>query len=67
MLKFYLILAAFALISCEKKEVKDEKAVMQKTVDSYCAIIEKARGTEAILQKKADSLVRQSDSLGIPR
>jgi len=67
MLKFYLILAAFALISCEKKEVKDEKAVMQKTVDSYGAIIEKARGTEAILQKKADSLVRQSDSLGIPR
>jgi hypothetical protein len=68
MFKFYLILAlALALISCEKKEPNSEKAVMEKAVDSYGALIEKARETEAILQKKADSIVRQSDSLGVPR
>ncbi|MCL2207500.1 MAG: hypothetical protein FWB90_05315 [Fibromonadales bacterium] len=65
MLKFYLVVAFFMLISC--KEVKDEKAVVEKTVDSYDAIIEKAKGTEAVLQKRADSILRQADSLGIPR
>lgn len=53
------------LISC--KEAKNESAVIEKAVDSYGALIEKAKGTEAMLQKKADSMIRQSDSLGIPR
>jgi len=65
MLKLCLIFAVLALISC--KEVKDEKAVMEKAVDSYGAIIEKAKETEAVLQKKADSIARQADALGIPR
>lgn len=65
MLKFYLIIAVFALISC--KESKDEKAVMEKAVDSYKTAIEKAKETEAVLQKQADAIIRQADSLGIPR
>jgi uncharacterized protein YcfL len=66
MRKLLLIFVLFLFISCEKKEANNEKAVLEKAVDSYGAIIEKAKGTEAILQKKADSLARQSDSLGIP-
>ncbi|MCL2284702.1 MAG: hypothetical protein FWC26_15410 [Fibromonadales bacterium] len=65
MLKYCLIFAVFMLISC--KEAKNESAVIEKAVDSYGALIEKAKGTEAMLQKKADSMIRQSDSLGIPR
>jgi uncharacterized protein YcfL len=65
--KLFLILAVFLLISCEKKEPNNEKAVLEKAVDSYGAIIEKAKGTEALLQKQADSIIRQADSLGIPR
>jgi hypothetical protein len=61
-----LILALFAIFaSCEKKEANNEKAVMEKAVDSYGALIEKAKETEAILQKKADSIIREQDSLGI--
>jgi len=69
MLKVYIIMlvAAFALLSCEKKEANSEKAVLEKAVDSYEALIEKAKGTEAVLQKKADSIVRQQNELGIPR
>ncbi|MDR3002087.1 MAG: hypothetical protein LBU89_12600 [Fibromonadaceae bacterium] len=63
---YYLIFAALVLVSCGNKE-KTEKAVMEKAVDSYGALIEKAKETEAILQKKADSILRQADSLGIPR
>ncbi len=69
MLKLYLILVALmalVLVSCEKKEVNNEKAVMEKSVDSYGALIEKAKKTEALLQKQADSIIRKSDSLGIP-
>jgi|TergutMp193P3_1026864.scaffolds.fasta_scaffold00180_22 uncharacterized protein YcfL len=62
----YLLLIALALVSCEKKEANNEKAVLEKAVDSYGALIEKAKGTEALLQKQADSIVRQADSLGIP-
>ncbi|MCL2261181.1 MAG: hypothetical protein FWC15_07505 [Fibromonadales bacterium] len=65
MLKFYLIFAVFALISCG--ETKSEKAVIESAVDSYGAIIENAKDTEAVLQKKADSIARQAESLGIPR
>jgi len=65
MLKICLIFTAFMLVSC--KEAKDEKVIMEKAVDSYGAIIEKAKGVEAVLQKKADSILRQADSLGIPR
>jgi len=68
MVRIYIMLvAAFALLSCEKKEANSEKAVLEKAVDSYEVLIEKAKGTEAILQKKADSIVRQQDELGIPR
>ena len=67
MFKIYIMLAAFALLSCEEKEANNEKAVMEKAVDSYGALIEKAKETEAVLQKKADSIARLQDSLGISR
>ena len=67
MFKIYIILAAFALLSCEKKEANSEKAVLEKAVNSYESLIEKAKGTENVLQKKADSIVRQQDELGVPR
>ncbi|MDR2583702.1 MAG: hypothetical protein LBC75_09500 [Fibromonadaceae bacterium] len=67
MFKIYIVLAAFALLSCEEKEATSEKAVLEKAVDSYGALIKKAKETEAALQKKADSIVRFQDSLGIPR
>ena len=67
MFKIYIMLAAFALLSCEEKEANNEKAVLEKTVDSYGALIEKAKETEAALQKKADSITHLQDSLGIPR
>jgi len=64
--KLFLIFALFAVVACEKKEANNEKAVLEKAVDSYSDLIEKAKGTEAVLQKRADSIVRQSDSLGMP-
>jgi len=64
--KLFLTLALLAIVACEEKEPNSEKAVLEKAVDSYGAIIEKAKQTEAVLQKQADSIVRQSDSLGIP-
>jgi DNA-directed RNA polymerase specialized sigma54-like protein len=67
MFKIYIALVAFALVSCEKKEAASEKAVLEKAVNNYEALIEKAKGTEAVLQKKADSIVRQQDELGMPR
>jgi uncharacterized protein YcfL len=67
MFKVCIVLAAFALLSCEKKEAANEKAVLEKAVNSYEALIEKAKETEAVLQKKADSIVQQQDELGIPR
>ncbi len=66
MVKFFSIFALLAIIACEKKEANSEKAVLEKAVDSYGAMIEKAKKTESILQKQADSIIRQSDSLGIP-
>lgn len=65
MLRFCLVLAIFALFAC--KETKSEKEVVEKAVDSYGALIEKAKGTEAILQKKADSIVKEQESLGVPQ
>lgn len=62
MFKYYLVIAVATLISCEKKET----AVIEKTVDSYKAVIEKAKETEKTLQKQADSLLKLSDSLSIP-
>jgi len=56
------MLAALALLSCEEKET-----VGDKTADSYKALIEKAKETEADLQKKADSIVRLQEELGVPR
>jgi len=68
MIKYCFALAVLALISCgEKKEPNSEKAVMEKAVDSYGALIEKAKQTEAVLQKKADSILQKKDSLEIPR
>lgn len=67
MLKVCIVLAALALLSCEKKEAATDKAVLEKAVDSYGAMIKKAKETEAVLQKKADSIVREQDELGIPR
>ena len=69
MFRVIIVLASFALLllSCEKKEANSEKAVIEKAVGSYGALIEKAKETEATLQKKADSIARLQDSLGIPR
>ncbi len=67
MFRVFIMLAAFALLSCEEKEANSEKAVLEKTVDSYGALIEKAKETEAILQKKADSIVHLQDELGVPK
>jgi len=67
MFKVYIVLAALALLSCEEKEATTEKAVLEKAVDSYEALIEKAKGTEAALQKKADSIVKLQDELGVPK
>jgi len=61
MFKVYIMLAALALLSCEEKE-----AVGDKTADSYKALIEKAKGTEADLQKNADSIVKLQEELGVP-
>jgi len=65
MFRIYMIFAVFVLTSC--KEENAEKGVMEKAVDSYGVAIEKAKETEAVLQKKADSIIRYTDSLGIPR
>ena len=62
-----IMLAALVLLSCGKKEAESEKAVLEKTVDNYGALIKKAKETEATLQKKADSIVSEQDELGIPR
>jgi len=62
MFKIYIVLAAIALLSCEEKEVESNKAL-----EPYGALIEKAKETEAALQKKADSIILQQDSLGILR
>ncbi|MDR2595078.1 MAG: hypothetical protein LBC87_09955 [Fibromonadaceae bacterium] len=67
MFRVFIVLAFFAMLSCEEKEANSEKAVVEKAVDSYGALIEKAKETEAALQKKADSIARLQDSLGIPR
>jgi len=60
MFKIYIVLAAIALLSCEEKETESDKAL-----DPYEALIEKAKETNATLQKKADSIVNLQDSLGI--
>ena len=67
MLKYvFMLVLIMAVLSCKNKEAKDEKMVLEKSMDSYGALIEKAKGTEAILQKKADSIARQQAELGIP-
>jgi hypothetical protein len=66
MFKVYFVLAVLLVLSCEKKEPNSEKAVLEKAVDSYGALIEKAKGTEAKLKKKADSLNNRMDSLSVP-
>jgi len=65
--KFYLSFIAFVVISCEKEEVLVPKAAVKEVVDSSGILIEKAKETEAFLQKQADSIVRQFDSLGVPK
>jgi len=53
------------LISCEKKEAKAEAPA--EAENPYSALIEKAKQTEALLQKQADSIIKEQDSLGMPR
>jgi len=62
MFRVFIMLAIFALLSCEEKEPVNEKVL-----NPYDPLIEKAKKTEAILQKKADSIIREQDELGIPR
>jgi hypothetical protein len=58
MFKFYLIFAlVFVLISCKKEEPNNE---ISKKIDSLGAIADS-------LQKKADSIIREQDSLSVPR
>lgn len=67
MLKLLPFAIIALLIACEKKEASNEKAVVERAVDSYGALIEKAKETEALLQKKADSITLEQDLLAIPR
>jgi hypothetical protein len=55
------------VISCETEEQLAQKAAMEKVADSCGVLIDKAKGTEAFLQKQADSIIRRFDSLGIPK
>jgi len=41
--------------------------VVEKIADSNAILIKKAKETEALLQKQADSIVSKFDSLGVPR
>ena len=59
-----LILSLF-LLSCKKEETKAEAAA--EAENPYNALIEKAKQTEARLQKQADSIIKEQDSLGMPR
>jgi len=59
-----LILSLF-LLSCGEKEAKANKAA--EAENPYTALIEKAKQTEALLQKQADSITKEQDSLGTPR
>jgi uncharacterized protein YcfL len=67
MRKFYLIFISLTIISCETEEQLAQKAAMEKVADSYGILIDKAKETEAFLQKQADSITRQFDSLGVPK
>jgi len=44
-----------------------QKTAMERVADSYGILIDKAKETEALLQKQADSIIRQFDSLGVPK
>jgi hypothetical protein len=55
------------VISCEPKEQSAKEAAMERVADSYGILMDKAKETEVLLQKRADSIIRQFDSLGVPR
>jgi hypothetical protein len=67
MFKFYLIPVALMIISCETEEQPVQKAAAEKVADSCEVLIDKARETEAFLQKQVDSITHRFDSLGIPK
>jgi len=67
MRKFYLLSIALMIISCGKEELPVQKAATERVADSSAILLEKAKETEAFLQKQADSIVRQFDSLGVPK
>jgi len=67
MRKFYLIFISLTIISCETEEQLAQKTAMERVADSYGILIDKAKETEALLQKQADSIIRQFDSLGVPK
>jgi len=48
------------------REVED-KAVVREVASSSGTTIDKAKETEAFLQKQVDSIIRQFDSLGVPK
>jgi len=64
MRKFCLLFITIMIVSCEKEEVKPAS---EKVADSNGPLIEKAKETEAFLQKQVDSIVSKFDSLGVPR
>ncbi|MDR2553856.1 MAG: hypothetical protein LBC64_00375 [Fibromonadaceae bacterium] len=65
--KFYLLFIALMIISCKKEEVLVPKVAEEEVADSSGILIEMAKEAEAVLQKQADSIVRQFDSLGVPK
>jgi len=58
---------ALTIISCKTEEQPAQKNAAEKVADSCVILMDVARETEASLQKQADSIIRQFDSLGVPR
>jgi len=61
--KYFMIILPLLFLSCEKQEPKP----VGTAENPYAPLIEKAKQTEAHLQKKADSILSEQDALGIPR
>jgi len=68
--KFYLLFITFMIISCEEEDMLVPKTAAREAREVEAPSgepIRKAKEMEAFLQKQADSIVRQFDSLGVPK
>ena len=63
MFKYILMSFAIFFFACESQEEKDKNLVKE----TYGPLIEKAKATEEVLQKQADSIAQKLDSIGMPR